>query len=322
MNKSLLLYVLKNAIGATIAILLAQFFELKNVMTAGVIVLLSVQNTKMESVKIALKRFGATIIALIMAPIIFQLLDFNPFSFGVFLALYLPILILLGLQDGIVVNSVLVTHLLIDEDISFNFLLNETWIMLIGLSIALILNLYMPSVEGQLKNTEKEIEDLIGQVLSYFSDRIIHRSNETNGALLFESLTDKLQDAIDQAHLYTNNNLFVKEDYHIAYVYMRKQQTNVLLRIHEYLLKLSMSYLVSLKVSDFTKRTSNSIGIKNKATDLLLDLDELRELFKSWELPKTREEFENRALLFQFLNDMEIFLNIKKAFHAKYNVAK
>jgi uncharacterized membrane protein YgaE (UPF0421/DUF939 family) len=32
------------------------------------------------------------------------------------------------------------------------------------------------------------------------------------------------------------------------------------------------------------------------------------------ELPKTRNEFEDRALLFQFLNDLEDFLIIKKEF--------
>ena len=36
------------------------------------------------------------------------------------------------------------------------------------------------------------------------------------------------------------------------------------------------------------------------------------------ELPKNREEFENRALLFQFLNDLEDFLIIKKEFKERF----
>lgn len=36
------------------------------------------------------------------------------------------------------------------------------------------------------------------------------------------------------------------------------------------------------------------------------------------DLPKNREEFENRALLFQFLNDLEDFLLLKKAFKDNY----
>ena len=36
------------------------------------------------------------------------------------------------------------------------------------------------------------------------------------------------------------------------------------------------------------------------------------------ELPKNRTEFENRALLFQFLNDLEDFLSVKKEFKKLY----
>ena len=47
---------------------------------------------------------------------------------------------------------------------------------------------------------------------------------------------------------------------------------------------------------------------------LLRDLDILRSEFKKMELPKTRDEFESRAQLLQFLNDMEEFLLIKRNF--------
>ena len=34
-------------------------------------------------------------------------------------------------------------------------------------------------------------------------------------------------------------------------------------------------------------------------------------------LPQTRVEFESRAMLFQFLNDIEVFLEIKKDYMKK-----
>lgn len=37
-------------------------------------------------------------------------------------------------------------------------------------------------------------------------------------------------------------------------------------------------------------------------------------------LPKTREEFENRAQLLQFLNDMEDLLTMKRNFVLNYNL--
>ena len=50
-----------------------------------------------------------------------------------------------------------------------------------------------------------------------------------------------------------------------------------------------------------------------------LQLEQINE-FKKMELPKSREEFESRAQLLQFLNDMEEFLLIKRSFFKnKYN---
>ncbi|MEG0085126.1 MAG: hypothetical protein RR817_01510, partial [Niameybacter sp.] len=47
---------------------------------------------------------------------------------------------------------------------------------------------------------------------------------------------------------------------------------------------------------------------------LLEQLAKLREVFRASSLPKTREEFENRAMLYQYLNDIEHFLEIKQSF--------
>ena len=67
-------------------------------------------------------------------------------------------------------------------------------------------------------------------------------------------------------------------------------------------------------MSDFTLCVAENIREMNDCKSLLMDLDILRNEFKKMELPKTREEFESRAQLLQFLNDMEEFLLIKRNF--------
>ena len=67
-------------------------------------------------------------------------------------------------------------------------------------------------------------------------------------------------------------------------------------------------------IADFTQNIAKAIHEYNTAEGLLRNLQELRDEFKNMELPKTREEFENRAMLYQFLNDMEQFLLIKNDF--------
>ena len=52
----------------------------------------------------------------------------------------------------------------------------------------------------------------------------------------------------------------------------------------------------------------------NPVHDLIQMTQEVLETCRHQELPKTREEFENRALLFQYLNDLEHLLEIKQHF--------
>lgn len=48
------------------------------------------------------------------------------------------------------------------------------------------------------------------------------------------------------------------------------------------------------------------------AGKLVEDLSQLRQNFTTMELPQDREEFENRVMLYQFLNDLEEFLLLEE----------
>ena len=72
-------------------------------------------------------------------------------------------------------------------------------------------------------------------------------------------------------------------------------------------------------MAKFTYCVSENIREMNDCKELLGELEDLRCEFKKMSLPKTREEFENRAELLQFLNDMEEFLMIKRNFSETLN---
>ena len=71
-------------------------------------------------------------------------------------------------------------------------------------------------------------------------------------------------------------------------------------------------------MSKFTENIANNIYADNDCVELICKLNNLRNNYKEMQLPKTRDEFENRAMLFQFLNDLEDFLLIKKEFKRTY----
>ena len=74
----------------------------------------------------------------------------------------------------------------------------------------------------------------------------------------------------------------------------------------------------SIKVSNYINQVSLEFTESNNVKDLLEELNNLFEFFRNEELPTTREEFENRAILFNILKDLEKFLNVKKRFVKKY----
>ena len=82
--------------------------------------------------------------------------------------------------------------------------------------------------------------------------------------------------------------------------------------------KFYMSFEQTKLIAQFTNNVAENIREDNDCKELMKQVVLLRAEFKGMELPKSREEFENRAQLLQFLNDMEEFLNIKRNFAINY----
>ena len=95
---------------------------------------------------------------------------------------------------------------------------------------------------------------------------------------------------------------------------MRIQQFETIKRMKEHFQRFFMAYEQTIMIANFTEQVAHSIYEQNTCEHLLNELNALRESFRKMPLPDTREEFENRAMLFQFINDMEQFLAIKNEF--------
>ena len=305
---------LKTGIGATIAISIAMTFGLKYGTAAGIITILSIQNTKRQSINLAIQRMGACFLALFLSTALFEILGFNSVVFGVFLMLFISLASMFKLKEGIVVSSVLVTHLLVEKTVTTALIVNEVALMTIGISVALLLNLYMPSIEKKIKEDQVYIEDYIREILCHMSVALRQCAVSVKEEQLFSNLETRLILGRERAYRNLNNTLFSDSSYYVKYMDMRVQQLHALNNMRKHFERFSISYTQSMMIADFTLRVSESIHEYNTAEGLLKSLKLLRESFLTMELPKTREEFENRAMLYQFLNDLEQFLLIKNGF--------
>lgn len=313
--------IVKTAVGASLAIIIAQSMGLKYAVAAGIITLLSVQNTKKTSIKLALQRIESTILALLIASILFLIFGYNPVTFGLYLVIFIPVTVFLKITDGIVVSSVLVTHLLAEKSISLFWIRNEFLLMAVGAGIAILLNIYMPKIENEIKETQQNIEEHMRRILFQMAENLRKQSINIEEETLFNELEVTLKEGTDRAYRHLNNYIINDVKYYVQYMEMRTLQYEILKYMRSHFIKFYMTFDQTEVVAAFTEKVASNFGEYNTAEELLKELNEVKDMFKVQELPKTREEFENRAMLFQFFNDMEALLELKKGFRKKFKVS-
>lgn len=308
----------KMAISATIAIFIAQGFKLEFAVTAGVIAILSIQNTKREAIIIGARRIISATIAVILSYLLYVLLGNNPLVFGIVLLIFIPIAKKLKIEEGIAVGAVLSTHLLVNNNIDLGWIVNEEAITFIGIGVASLFNLYMPSLDDKFNENKETIEKLYRDIISDMAKSLVTKAIPVNEKKRLEKVESLVEDTRSLAYKINNNNLFKKNLYFVDYIEMRSKQLEAIKRMMSHFSRFSITYDQTLIMSKFTENIANNIYADNDCVELICKLNNLRNNYKEMQLPKTRDEFENRAMLFQFLNDLEDFLLIKKEFKRTY----
>lgn len=313
---------LKMALSATIAIIIANYMGLKFGVTAGIIAILSIQDTKKEALIVGGKRTTASAIAILLSYMLYMLLGNNPIVFGLFLLIFIPMTKLLKITDGMVVGAVLSTHLLTSTNINVSWIINEVQLTLIGIGVAIIFNLYTASLEKEFEENKKRIEDYFRAILSDMAVSLVTQAVPIYEQEILLKLEELITKTKFMAQIINNNHLFKKNDYYVSYIDMRIIQLDTIKRMKRHFSRFYMTYEQTRILSEFTNNVAMNIHEDNDCIDLINKLSLLRKDYKSMELPKNRNEFENRALLFQFLNDLEDFLVIKKEFKKSFQNIK
>ncbi|MEI4800410.1 aromatic acid exporter family protein [Bacillus sp. NPDC077411] len=309
----------KTAAGTALAVWIAQLLHLEFYSSAGILVILCVQNTKRKSLEVSIHRFLACLLSMVFAFFIFESIGYTPLAIGVLLLLFIPSAVMLKIQEGIVTSSVIVFHLYSLQKITWPIVGNEIAILTVGISVALLINLYMPSVESELKEYQQKVESNFKTILFEMAAYLRNRDSVWNGKELIETET-LLERAKEVSFIKLENRFMREDDYYYRYFQMRQQQYEILERVMPLVASLSWSYEQAGMVADVIENVGNAIRPKSTGVISLRQLQEMREIFREMPLPETREEFETRAKLVQLVYEIEQFLLIKSRFIGKYNI--
>ncbi len=303
----------KTGIGVALAIMIAEWLQLQNYASAGIIALLCIQSTKKKSIAAAWSRFIACIVAMLFSTAFFEAIAFHPIIIGLLLIFFIPTTVLLKVKEGIVTSSVIILHLYSAGTITLSFLLNELGIIVIGIGVALLANLYMPSLENKLvgyqEQIEKNFQKIFGEIVCYL--RIHDRCWDGKEITQTEEL---IREAKTLAFRDVENHFLRHENLHYLYFKMREKQFDIIQRILPLVASIKLSIEQGEIMADFVEDLSKHIHPGNTALLYLKKLYDIRVSFEEMELPKTREEFETRAALLQLLKELEEYLLIKSSF--------
>lgn len=303
---------IKATIGCCLAILISLTLGLSYATAAGVITLLSLQDTTKETLKTALQRFLSFLAALIIAFISFRLLGYTLLGLGMYVLLFVLFCHAFSFQNAISICTVLIAHFWVEQSMAPLWLLNEFLLLLIGAGIGILFNLFLPRNVAAIKADQEQIDGLIRRALEEIGEAI--RGNAPATVPVLPTLEQAIAKASDRANEGMNNALTLDLKYYVEYLDMRRNQLMVLKRIEGYLPRLTYVPRQAEGVAGLVEKTAASFNEYNNAVDLLRATAEIRDFFKEEPLPQSRQEFEVRAILFQILNDMEYFLLIKRNF--------
>ncbi|PKF88849.1 hypothetical protein CW306_05770 [Bacillus sp. BA3] len=304
---------IKTALGATLAIIIAQMLNLEYFSAAGIIAILCIQVTKKKSVYASWHRLLACLIAMAYASLLFQFIAFHPLVIGLILLIFIPTTVALRINEGIVTSSVIIMHLYGSGDITFSLLINETILIAVGVGVALVMNLYMPSVDDKLLAYQESIETNFSAILMGIVRYLRDNDHTWDGKEITET-ANLLNQAKSLAFRDVENHFLREEDLYYHYFKMREKQFEIIERILPLVTNIPLVVKQSGIVADFIEDLAENVHPQNTAILYLKKLEEMEIHFRGMALPQTREEFESRAALLQLMKEMERYLLLKHSF--------
>lgn len=312
--KTQLVKSLKIAAAAVIAIAIAGELGLKYSATAGIITVLSIQNTKKETLKSARNRALAFLCALLLAAVCFTFLGYTLWAFVLYLLLFAMVCLCAGWSEAIAMDSVLITHFLTEKSMEPKLLLNEILLFVIGTGIGILVNLHLHRREEEFQRLADAVDTQIKGILHRMSLWLPQEDRSEYGSDCFAELERSLEEAKRCAVANYNNTLMEEDTYELDYIGMREQQSVVLKGIYTNIKSIEYLPEQAQQVADILARTEQDYHKDNTVEGLLQELEALFQDMKKQELPESREEFEARAILFYILMQLKELLQLKRGF--------
>jgi uncharacterized membrane protein YgaE (UPF0421/DUF939 family) len=211
------------------------------------------------------------------------------------------------------INAVLMAHFLSYQEMTWELIINEALLFVLGVFIGIALNLTLNPERMKYQKKKERMDDEIKHILLRVSERIENIELENFDGSCLKKLEDYIDETKEVA-TFNEKNSFKSKKEELEYVQMRKRQYRVLVSIVGLVKRVSLNVSTSKEVASYVKDVASSYHEKNDVIELLDKLNALRKKMEESPLPLDRNEFEQRARLYYLFDLLEDFLNIKKEY--------
>lgn len=317
----------KTAVSAALAMWLAALLQLPFWPTAGIIAVLSVQNTTKASFQVIAKRLGAIVIAFALAWGSFSLLGFTPWAFGLFLIIFIPVINALRLQAGLLVSAVLVVNFMLAQSVSLQTLGQQFALLIIGAGVALLANLFMPNLEEKISLYQDRVTTAMTGVLRALAAQVDALKPATADAAATPAVTSSeawsqlaelklaIQGGLRWTTQHRDNQVLAENDYFRAYFEMRQNQFELLHHMQTALDEAGMAEtLRPVVVQALTLAADATKADEDPHPALMQMMKRLRRDYEALPLPTDRAGFLQQSDQYDFIVDLQQLLVYRRNF--------
>lgn len=298
-------------IGFFLATVIASFLKLDFPISAGIITILNLLDTKKASVNVSIRRLISAFFGLIVMYILFELIGYNLVSLFIFVAIIAPLSFKFKAREGLVVNIVLASHLLIYHEVTVGHFMNEMMIVILGVVTGLVLSFHVPQKEEKIKSEMKAIDKSLRLNLNAISMSIKNLCHLDEDEFHIEGLIKRIKSARKLALEQRDNFYMTDYSYYYEYFQLRLNQAHRIRYMKERLNHVFINQSQATILSDFIDELADVFDPKNDGLKLMEELEVVKDHFSNLPLPDSREAFNEQSALFQLLYDLEEFIKMK-----------
>ena len=217
-----------------------------------------------------------------------------------------------AILSRLVSSCVILLHVFNAKAINGHLILNEIMLLIVGLGIAFLMNLMMPSLDKKLNHFKQDIENQITEIFNIFSQACSMHNDHLN--IKFDSLLLNIKKAKSLAFRDVKNHFVRNENSFYHYFDMREEQVELLKRMTSLLEKINTDDPILEKISQLMYEIGSNVNSNDYTALRLHSLYEIRLSLDDLPLPTTHKTLNSRAHIIQILNELEEYLNIKSQF--------